>query len=119
MEKFAEYLAAFDGATDWESVAPLYDAAFHDEAIFVTADGEYGKAEWVEMVKGLRAKGAVASDFEVTDAHGDTILYKVTITAGGAEPMHLAARGTIRDGQLARVEPIDPGAYSEMVRRSS
>ena len=85
----------------------------------MTADGEYSKQQWVEMVKGLRAKGSVASGFEVTKSEGDSIWNQVTITPNGEEPMHLTARGTIEDGQVIRVEPLDPSADSEMVQRSS
>ena len=119
MEKFERYLAAFDGSTDWRTIAPLFDDAFHDDAVFVTADAELDKVQWAAMAKGLREKGSVISDFEVTEGEGDSIYYKVTVTPAGGHPMHLAARGTLKDGQLLRVEPVDPAAYSEMVQRSS
>ena len=118
MEKFQRYIEAYDGSTDWDSVAELFDDAFADDCMFVTAEGEMDKVQWAEMAKGLRAKGAVASDFEVTDAADDAIYYKLTVTPTGGGPMHLAAKGIVREGRLVRVEPMDPTAYSAMVERS-
>lgn len=118
MEKFEEYLAAFDGSTDWASVEPLFEDAFHADCIFVTADGEFDKTQWLEMVKGLRAKGTVASDFQVNKTDGDSVYYQLTLSAGGGEPLELKAKGLLSDGRLIRVEPVDPAAYSEMVRQS-
>ena len=43
----------------------------------------------------------------------------LTLRVGEAEPLHLTAKGTIKDGQIMRVEPVDPAAYSTMVERSS
>ncbi len=118
MERFKRYLAAVDGSSDWDTVQPLFDDAFDADCIFVTADGEMTKSQWAEMAKGLVAKRAAVSDLEITPQGGDTIVYKLTVTQSGGEPMHLAARGTVKDGRLLRVEPVDPSAYSEMVHRS-
>lgn len=118
MERFETYLEAFDGTRGWAEIRPLFDDAFHPDAVFVTADGEMNKEQWAEMAKGLADRGAVASDFEITGGEGDTIYYKVTITAGDDEPLHLAATGTLEDGRLIRVEPMDPAAYSTMIERS-
>jgi hypothetical protein len=118
MEKFERYLAAVDGSTDWATVQPLFDDAFDDECVFVTADGEMNKQQWAEMAKGLVAKRSAVSDLEISAQGDDTIVYKLTVTPSGGEPMHLAAKGTVRDGRLLRVEPVDPSAYSEMVHRS-
>lgn len=118
MEKFATYLAAVDGTRGWDEVGPLFDAAFHEDCVFVTADGEFGKAQWAEMAKGLVAKGAVASGFQVTREDGDSSFYEVTVTVEG-EAMNMVAKGTLVDDQLIRVEPLDPGAYSALVERSN
>lgn len=117
-DKFETYLAAYDGTNDWDAIGPLFDALFHPEAVFVTADGELNKAQWAEMARNLTAKGATVSDFELTGEEADSFYYRVTINMGDDEPMHLTAKGTVREGQLALVEPIDPGAYSAMVDRS-
>jgi hypothetical protein len=119
MEKFEQYMAAFDGATDWDAVAGLFDETFHDDAVFVTADGEMSKQQWAEMSKGLREKGAVISGFQITKTDGDTIYYEVTVTPGGEKPLELKAKGTVKDGQVWRVEPLDPSKYSDLVQRSS
>lgn len=119
MEKLQRYMAAFDGSTDWSTVEELFEDAFHDDAVFVLPDGELNKQQWAELSKRLRARGAVASGFEVTKSEGDSIWYEVTVTQSGEEPLHLAARGTVRDGQMIRVEPLDPSAYSAMVQRGS
>ena len=118
MEKFEKYLAAFDGAADWSQIEPLFDDLFHPDLLVLTADGEMDRTQWAEMAKGLADRGATVSGFEVTDEADDTILYRLTIHVGDDDPMHLQARGTVVRGQLARVEPMDPDAYSEMVDRS-
>jgi hypothetical protein len=51
-------------------------------------------------------------------AEGDLIYYKLTITLPEGEPMRLAAKGTVKDDQVIRVEPMDPAVYSTMVARS-
>jgi hypothetical protein len=114
MEKFSKYLAAFDGSNDWSAIEPLFDDVFHDDAVVVTADGERSKAQWKDMAKGLCAKGAKASDFEVTKEEGDAIFYKLVITLSDDNAMHMTAKGTVKDGQLIRVEPVDPAAYAAL-----
>ena len=118
MEKFERYLAAIDGSTEWSTVQPLFEDAFHADCVFVTADGELSKDQWGEMAKGLVAKQGVVSDFEISRRDGDSIYYTLTVTPGDGDPLHLTAKGTVKDGQLLRVEPVDPSAYSDMVRRS-
>lgn len=118
MEKFAKYLAAYDGTRKWPEIQPLFDDLFHPDCVYVTADGELTKEQWAEMAKGLAAKGATASDFEVTGEDADTFYYKLTLSLGEDEPLHLTAKGTLKDGQIVRVEPVDPAAYSAMVQRS-
>jgi hypothetical protein len=119
MDKFERYLAAYDGSTDWSTVEPLFDDAFDDDCVFVTAEGELSKDQWAEMAKGLLAQGTVASNFEILATEGDTVAYRVTVTPAGGDPMHLSAKGTLRDGRLIHVEPVDPEAYSDMVDRSA
>lgn len=116
-DKFETYLAAYDGTNDWSAIGPLFDAVFHPDAVFVTADGELNKAQWAEMARNLASKGATASGFEVTGEEADSFYYTVTINVDD-EPMHMTAKGTVRDGQLALVEPIDPSVYSAMVDRA-
>ena len=118
MEKFATYLAAVDGTNDWTTVKPLYDDAFDEDCVFMTADGEHDKASWSLMVQGLLARRAVASDLEVTHQDGDVAYYQLTITVPGEEPMHTKAKGTLKDGRLIRVEPVDPQQYSNLVEMS-
>ena len=118
MEKVAKYFAALEGARDWAAVQPLFDDAFHPDCVIVTADGEFDKEQWAEMAKRLVDKGATASGFEVTGTEGDTVSYKLTITVGEDAPLHMAAKGTLRDGRLVRVEPVDPSVYSTIVERS-
>ena len=116
MEKFAAYMAAIDGQSDWGTIEPLFDDAIDPDCVFVTADGEYDKDQWAETVKGLIEKGAVASGFEVTSQEGDTAYYQVDITVGG-DRLHMTSKGTLKDGRLVRVEPVDPSVYSELVER--
>lgn len=118
MEKFAKYMAAVDGGSDWATVQPLFDDAFDPECIFVTADGEYDKQQWSEMARGLVENGAVASGFEITRREGDAAYYKLTVTVGDGEHLHMTAKGALRDGRLVRVEPVDPSVYSTMVEQS-
>lgn len=117
MEKLARYLAAVDGSNDWATVQPLFDDAFDPGCVFVTADGEYDKAAWSERVKALIEKGAVASGFEILRQEGDSATYRLTLTVGG-DRLDMSAVGTLRDGRILRVEPVDPAVYSEMIERS-
>lgn len=117
MEKFAKYLAAVDGSNTWAVVGPLFDAAFHPDAVIVTSDGEFDKEQWADMAKGLVDKGAVASGFKVTGQEGDSYYYDVTVTVDD-EAMHMTAKGTLEDGRLVRVEPVDPELYTALVERS-
>ena len=118
MEKFAKYLAAYDGTAEWSRVEPLFDDLFHPDCVFITAEGKLDRSQWAEMSKGLTAKGARASNFEVTGEEGDSFYYKITITMSDEEPLHLTAKGTVKDGQIIRVEPVDANVYSKMVERS-
>jgi len=118
MERFAKYMAAMDGTNDWSVIGPLYDDAIDPDCVFITADGEYDKAQWAETVRKLVDRGAIASGYEVTRAEGDTAYYEVTVAVAGEEPLHMAAKGTLREGRLVRVEPVDPAVYSSLVERS-
>lgn len=118
MQKFENYLAAFDGSAVWDEVFPLFDDLFHPDLTVVTADGQMNKDEWGEIAKGLTDRGAVVSGFEITGEEDEAIVYQLTIEVGDDEPIQMQARGTIRDGQLVHVAPMDPDAYSEMVERS-
>lgn len=117
MQALADYLAAVDGTNDWSVVGPLFDAAFDDEAVVVTADGEYSKAQWGAMAQNLVSKGATVSPLEVIDEEGDSSLYRITVSVGG-ETLVMTARATLRNGRILRVEPVDPTAYSDLVDRS-
>ena len=44
--------------------------------------------------------------------------YLFTVSVEGDDPMHLTAKGTLEDGRLLRVEPVDPAAYSDLVDHS-
>jgi len=118
MEKFEKYLAAFDGTNEWAAIWPLFDDLFHSELVVVTADGEMDKEQWASMAKGLAERRATVSGFEVTGEDGGSLYYRLTINVGDDEPLQMQAKGTVKDGQLVRVEPVDPEAYSEMVERS-
>ena len=76
------------------------------------------KEQWGNMIKGLVEKGAIASGFEVTGKEGDAFYYNFTIKVGESDPMHPTAKGTVKDGQIIRVEPVDQAVYSTMVERS-
>lgn len=118
MERFAKYLAAVNGTNDWSVIGPLFNDAFDDECVFTTAEGEFSKTQWAEMVRGLTQRSATVSGYEVTADDGDTVFYKLTVNFPDGDPMHLAAKGTLRDGRLLRVEPMDPSKYSAMVAQS-
>ena len=118
MEKFAKYLAAIDGTAQWSKVKPLFDDLVHDDCVFITADGEMNKDQWAKMIQGLVEKGAIASGFEVTGEEGDAFYYTFTLAVGESEPLHPTAKGTVKDGRIIRVEPVDQAVYSTMVERS-
>ena len=118
MESFAKYLAEFDGSAEWSKVRPLFEEVFHPDCVFLTADGELNTEQWAEMAKGLTERAAVVSGFEVTDEQDDTIFYQLTLAVGDDEPLQMTAKGTLLDGRLIRVEPVDPAVYSTMVERS-
>jgi hypothetical protein len=119
MEKFRRYIEAFDGATEWSEVQPLFNDVFHPDCRVVTEEGELDKGQWEEMAKGLLAKGAKVTGFEVAKEEGDSVYYSLTITFAEGEQLHLSSKSTIKDGQLFRVEPVDPAAYSKLVQRGS
>ena len=118
MEKFERYLAAIDGTARWDDVEGLFEDLFHPDLVVVTADGEMNRDQWAEMTRGLLARNARVTDIEITAGEDDTIHYQLTIDVGDDDPLQMRATGTIRDGRLARVEPLNPDAYSEMVDRS-
>lgn len=117
MDKFVKYISAIDGTRSWSDIKPLFNDLFHPSCVFVTADGELNREQWAEMAKGLVSKRATASDFEVTGKDDDSFYYKLTVTVEG-NSMLLTARGTTKDGQVIRVEPVDPGSYSDLVEKS-
>lgn len=118
MEKFKRYLDAYDGSAGWDEIRPLFDDLFHDDLVVVTADREMNKEQWAEMAQGLVARHATSSDFEITAESDDTIEYRLTLEVGDDDPIHMQAKATIVDGQIARVEPANPDAYSEMIDRA-
>jgi len=119
MEKFKKYLDAYDGSAGWDDIGPLFDDLFHDDLVVVTADSEMNKEQWAEMAQGLVARHATASGFEITTEGDGTMEYRLTLNVGDDDPIHMQAKATIVDGQIARVEPANPDAYSEMVDRAN
>ena len=117
MEKFERYLASVNESDDWQAVKPYYDDAFHPDLVVVTADGEMNKAQWESMSESLVTRGGGVSDFEILARDGDEVHYRLSVRVGDNE-MQMTAKGTMEDGRLKRVEPIDPERYSELVRRS-
>jgi hypothetical protein len=114
MTALANYFAGFTGDADWEALQPVFDAAFHPELVVVTGDGERTRDQWVEAVKGLLAQHTRASDFSVAREDGVTIDYRVTLTKGDGSVFHASSRGFFKDGQIARVEPVDPEAIKNI-----
>jgi hypothetical protein len=116
MDRFATYLAAFDGTRSWAEIEPLFDDAFDPDCVFVTPEGEMNKVQWAERVKGMADKGATVSGFRITAEDGDVRYYDVTVTIDD-EPMHLTSMGTVKDGRLVRTEPVDAAVYAKMLER--
>ncbi len=112
---FAKYIAPVYGARTWDEVEPLFDDAFDAECVFVTADGEMNKKQWAEMAQELVATGATASGFKVTGEEGESRYLRSHHRQG--TPPH-DREGTLKDGRLVKVEPVDAAVYSEMVERS-
>ena len=77
----------------------------------------YALAEYLAQFPGAQVEAALQRAWQAlataSISWGDGSL----VTVDG-NPMHLTAKGTTRGGQIARVEPVDPAAYSEMVERS-
>ena len=114
MEKLRQYFEAF-GSADWNTVGPLFEDVFHDDLVIVTADGELGKDEWRTDVQRAVAAGTKISDIEMHRDTDDTFHYSATITEGDGKVIKISSTGTIKDGKLARVQPLDPAAYSQFV----
>lgn len=112
-DKLGAYLAGINGTNKWDVVEPLFNAVMHDDVVVVTADGELDKAAWATSVQGMLDKGAASSDFEVSKKEGDAFWYSVKITMGD-KVMEAASKATVKDGMLARVEPVDPEVYSKL-----
>ena len=119
MEKFRRYFEAFSAATEWSEVQPAFNDVFHPDLRVVTPEGKLNKGQWEETVKGLLAKGVKATDSEVAKEEGDTVYYSMTLTFPEGEQLHPSSKVTIKDGQVVRVEPVDPAAYSRLVENSS
>jgi hypothetical protein len=119
MHQFAKYLNAVDGTRSWSEIEPLFDDAFDPSATFVTADGEVDLAHWKQMARTLVERGTVISDFQITTRDGETATYSLTLTAPGEDPTQLAATARLRDGMVARVEPVDPASYSVLYAKNS
>ncbi|MCP4303687.1 MAG: hypothetical protein GY788_02170 [bacterium] len=116
MQTLADYFGKMDGTVSWTDVEPLFNAAMHDDCVFVTADGEVTKDKWAGVVKGFLEKGVVASDYEPQPVVDGAFHYRVKLTLSDGTPMQLAAKGYIKDGKIVRVEPIDPEAYAQLAR---
>lgn len=114
-KNLAAYFAAFDGSKDWAKAETIYNDLFHPEGKLVTKDGEKTIEEWRAVAKGLVEGGAKASAYE--DRAGetpDTFYYKVTLTLADGKVLSPASKATVKDGKLARVEPVDPATYSKI-----
>ena len=114
-DKLRAYFAAADGTSSWDSMKPLFDEAFHPDLEMVTPDGTHSKDGWEQVAKGLSEQGAKVSDLELSE-QGDTIYYQTTITMKDGTTMKPSAKGTLKDGQLIRVEPVDPDVYSTLTK---
>ena len=115
-EKFRRDFEAFSSATDWSEVQPAFNDAFHPDLRVVTPEGELDKGQWEETVRGLPVKGVKTTDFEVAREEGDTVYYGMTLTFPNGEQLHPSSKVTIKDGQVVRVEPVDPETYSKLVQ---
>jgi hypothetical protein len=107
-----------DGTRSWEEVEPFFEAAFHPDATFETADGTLNRSEWKEIARGLVERGAVISGFELRTTDGKTAAYRLTLAVGDDAPLELAATGRFVDDLVIHVAPADPASYSELVARS-
>ena len=115
-ERFKAYFEAFDGNATWDSMKPLFDELMHRDLKIVTADGVLTKDQWEQAVKGLLAQGAKSSDIEISSDQDDTVYYRLTVTLGNGTTMLPSSKGTIKDGQVIHIEPVDPEVYSNMTR---
>lgn len=92
---------------------------FHPDLRVVTPGGELDKGQWEETVKGLLVKGVKATDFDFAKEEGATVFYSMTLAFPEGEQLRPSSKITIKDGQVLRVEPVDPAAYSRLVEDSS
>jgi hypothetical protein len=61
----------------------------------------------------LIKKGIKTSNCEISKKEGDAFYYKVTLTIGD-KVMEPASKGMVKDGKLIRIEPVNPGIYSNL-----
>ncbi len=115
-ERLKAYFEALDENATWDSVKPLFDDMMHQDLKVVTADGVLTKNQWEQAVKGLVAQGAKSSDIEISSDQDDTVYYRLTVTMGNGTTMQPSSKGTIKDGQIIRVEPVDPEVYSNLTK---
>ena len=119
MEKIREYLKAFNRSATWDLVEPIFNELMHQDLQVVTADGVLNKAEWGQVIQGLLVRGFEASEIEVGEQQDDVIHYQMTMTMIDGTVLKPASKGTIRDGQLVRIEPIAPEVYSAITQLGS
>ena len=119
IEKFRSYLEAFDGNTTWDSLRLLFEEIMHPDLTVVTADGTLTRDEWEQAIKGLLSKGTKASDIEIKADQDDTIYYQFKFTMSDGTTAQLSSKGTVKDGKLIHVEPVDPEVYSNLTQLAS
>lgn len=89
---------------------------FHPDLRVVTPEGELDKGQWEDTVKGLLVNGVKTTDFEITREEGDTVHIGMTLSFPNGEQLHPSSKVTVKDGQVVRVEPVDPETHSKLVQ---
>lgn len=112
-QAFRAYFDAFTGSASWEELEPHFEAVFHDDLVVKTANGELDRAGWKSAVQALLASGAKGK-VDSLRRDGDKIIYAATLTKADGTEMRPLSKGTIQDGKVIRVEPMNPIEYTNI-----
>ena len=115
---FRNYFAAFTGSATWDDLKPHFDLVFHEDLIVKTANGEIDRDGWEMAVKGLLASGSKGK-IDSIRFDGETLFYAGTISLDDGSTMRPLSKGTVKDGKLILVEPMNPMEYTSIAGSNS
>ena len=113
MRLLMNYFAKFDGKVTWEELEPAVEKLYHPEMTVVTEKGELKMEEFKNLVRGTIIQAGTSIEMLKLEKVPEGIRYSLIFHNPDGTNGQSHTLGTFKDGQLFRVEPDNPAAYSK------